>query len=104
MIFLNRDQNSIWIPKHESSYGPMTLILKHNLTSHEYKFDGLTDVGSDTGYWIFYNINFSTLPSGEYTYNLNNIEVGLIQIIEPMSKPISYKSEKTIIQYHGTRK
>lgn len=99
MIFLKQSQNAIWIPKHGSCDTELTLTLKHNLTGTEYVYDNLKDIGDNSGYWIFYNMDFTDLQSGEYTYKLNDIETGLLQVMYQLSEPISYRAQKTIIQY-----
>jgi uncharacterized protein YhaN len=99
MIFITKEKNSIWIPRHTNHIGPMKLTLKHNLTGTEYVFDSLTNVGDSTQYWIFYGLDFGGLQSGEYNYNLSDIETGLLQVGYDVTEPISYNTEKTIVQY-----
>lgn len=99
MIFLDKEQKSIMIPKHINSSGPMTLTLKHNLTNAEFVFNNLTNDDSTLLFWTFNDLDFSALPTGEYDYNLNGLETGLLQVTQQVTQPISYNTEKTIIQY-----
>ena len=117
MIFLKKDQTSIWIPKHFKSDNPVTLTLTHNMTHEAHEYTDLVDVGHHTNYWIFYNMDFSDLPSGEYTYRLtesagadayklsfgNGGEVGLLQVMKEVIDPISvsYKKEQNTVIYNG---
>lgn len=117
MIFLKKDQTSIWIPKHFKSDNPITLTLTHNLTHKLHEYTDLVDAGHHTNYWIFYNMDFSDLQSGEYTYRLtesagadayklsfgNGGEVGLLQVMKDVTDPISvsYKKEQNTVIYNG---
>ena len=101
MIFISKTDNSIWIPKHRNHSGPLTLTMKHNLTGTLYVFDNLVNVTDSGNYWSFTNLNFSNLQSGEYNYNLNDIETGLLQVEHENKDDINYNTEKTIIQYGG---
>lgn len=99
MIFINKEQRSIMIPKHVSYNGPMKLTLKHNLTNAEYELNNLTTSDTSLTFWTFNDLDFSALPTGEYNYDLNGLETGLLQITQQTVDPISYNTEKTIIQY-----
>ena len=105
MIFIKPEEGqAIWIPKHNNvDPNYMTLILKHKLSENEYTFPEITDVDRNSGYFIFINMDFSQLESGEYEYklldmNLKTKEKGLLQVMTRLSEPISYKTKnKTII-------
>ena len=99
MIFLDREQRSIMIPKHINCAGPMTLTLKHNLTNTEYVFDNLPNDDTSILFWNFNNMDFTGLPTGEYNYYLNDVEYGLLVVTSTVEDPISYDTEKTIVQY-----
>lgn len=104
MIFVSKANNSIWIPRHSNHIGPMKLTLKHNLTGTTYELNGLTNVSNNSQYWVFFGVDFKNLQSGEYNYNLSDIETGLLQVdvdSNNTSNSISYNTEKTIIQYGG---
>jgi hypothetical protein len=77
----------------------MKLTLKHNLTNAEYEFNNLTISDTSLTFWTFNDLDFSALPTGEYNYDLNGLETGLLQITQQTVDPISYNTEKTIIQY-----
>lgn len=104
MIFIKNDQTTIWIPKHYSDdYPSYNLILKHNLSGEETEFTGLKNDGINSGYWIFLNMEFNTLESGEYKYTLCGgdgriLETGLLQVMAKLADPISYKKvDKTTV-------
>lgn len=99
MIFIAKANNSIWVPRHTNHTGPMKLTLKHNLTGTEYVFNGLTNVSNNPQFWVFYGVDFKNLQSGEYNYNLSDIETGLLMVASKPDEPKSYNTEKTIIQY-----
>ena len=99
MIFIDKEQRTIMIPKHINCSGPMKLTLKHKLTNAEFEFNNLTNEDTTLLFWTFGNLDFSALPTGEYDYNLNGLETGLLQINQQVVDPISYNTEKTIIQY-----
>lgn len=99
MIFIAKANYSIWVSRHTNYTGPMKLTLKHNLTGTEYVFDGLTNVSNNPQYWVFYGVDFNNLQSGEYNYNLSDIETGLLMVPSKPDEPKSYNTEKTIIQY-----
>ena len=110
MIFIDKEQRTIMIPKHINCSGPMKLTLKHKLTNAEFEFNNLTSSLSANGttltnddstllFWTFNDLDFSALPTGEYDYNLNGLETGLLQVTQQVTQPISYNTEKTIIQY-----
>ena len=107
MIFIKPEDNqSIFIAKHNAAEGPFKLILTHNLTGAEYTFNDLKNEGYKSGYWIFINMDFRELSSGEHTYKVfdkdnNQLETGLLQVMYELSEPISYKTEKTTVQYGG---
>jgi hypothetical protein len=107
MIFIKKDHNSIWIPKHyKDMYPPFRLVLKHNLTDVEYTYNELEDVGMHTNYWIFYGMDFSQLDSGEHTYTLFNkynsiVEEGLLQVMTEHKTPISYNKKQNKVIYNG---
>ena len=106
MIFLKKDQTSLWIPKHFKSDNPITLTLTHNLTHKVHEYTDLEDAGHHTNYWIFYGLDFTDLQSGEYTYRLsvgNGGEVGLLQVMKEVTDPISvsYKKEQNTVIYNG---
>lgn len=106
MIFIKPEQSqAIWIPKHDEvdTYS-MTLILKHKLSENEYEFPDLIDSGLNSGYFIFINMDFSQLESGEYEYKLLDVnqktkERGLLQVMAQLEDPISYKKDKKTIIY-----
>lgn len=106
MIFIKPEEGqAIWIPKHnkvDPNY--MTLILKHKLSENEYTFPEINDVDRNSGYFIFINMDFSQLESGEYEYklldmNLKTKERGLLQVMTQLREPISYKKDKKTIIY-----
>ena len=121
MLYIDREQRSILIPKHLNCSGSMKLTLKHNLTGTVYEFDNLTNDDTSLLFWTFTNLDFSKLQTGEYNYYLNNIndtecrwdsvmatsrmlptsviEYGLLVVTSKVDEPISYNTEKTIIQY-----
>lgn len=106
MIFIKRSSTTIWIPQHTKAEGPFTLSLSHNMTGTECSFNDLKNEGYKSGYWIFTNLDLRELTSGEHTYKVfdrdnNEIEVGLLQVMYELSEPISYKTEKTTVQYGG---
>lgn len=112
MIFLKRDQTDIKIPKHqvrrvENPEPALTLYLTHKMTGTKYDFNQLTDIGHNTGYWIFNNMDFSTLQSGEYEYFLTSdildpLEVGLLQVIKTdVTDVTTYKKEQNTVIYNG---
>lgn len=107
MIFIKRSSTAIWIPQHKKAEGPYKLTLTHNLTGAEHTFNDLTNNGNRSGYWIFINMDFRELTSGEHTYKVfdtdnNQLETGLLQVMHELStSPISYKTEKTTVQYGG---
>ena len=106
MIFIKPEEGQvIWIPKHDKvdPYS-MTLILKHKLSENEYEFPDLVDVDRNSGYFIFLNMDFSQLESGEYEYKLLDMnqktkERGLLQVMTKLKDPISYKKDKKTIIY-----
>lgn len=99
MLYIDREQRSILIPKHLNCSGPIKLTLKHNLTGTVYEFDNLTNDDTSLLFWTFANLDFSKLQAGEYNYYLNDIEYGLLVVTSKVDEPISYNTEKTIIQY-----
>lgn len=99
MIFITRDQTSILIPKHINCADPLKLTLTHNLTNTEYVFENIPNNDTTLLFWTLTNLDFSALPTGEYKYDLNGIETGLLQICTDVTTPISYNTEKTIVQY-----
>lgn len=101
MIFINREQDTVLIPKHINSAEPIRLTLKHNLTGTEYVFEDLPNDDTSLIFWTFQGMNFSNLQTGEYTYSINDIETGLLMVTSKIAEPISYDSEKTIVQYGG---
>ena len=107
MIFIKPEDNqSIFIAKHNAAEGPFKLILTHNLTGAEHTFNDLKNEGYKSGYWIFINMDFRELSSGEHTYKVfdkdnNQLETGLLQVMYELSEPISYNTEKTTVQYGG---
>lgn len=98
MIFIDKEQKLIMIPKHVNIAGELNLTLRHNLTNTEYVFNDLPNNDTSSLFWTF-TIDFSNLPTGEYNYYLNGVETGLLQISQSTTSPISYTTEKTIIQY-----
>lgn len=108
MLFIKRQQNSIWIPKHNSYKGPFVLELTHNITGKKTEFENLKNEGSNSGYYIFLGLDFRTLESGEHTYRLINengyqMELGLLQVMHELTEPISvsYKKKTNKITYNG---
>lgn len=106
MIFIKRSSTAVWIPQHTKAEGPYTLSLTHNLTNAEHTFNDLKNEGYKSGYWIFMNLDLRELTSGEHTYKVfdkdnNQLETGLLQVMYELSEPISYKTEKTTVQYGG---
>lgn len=102
MIFISKSNNSIWIPRHTNHIGPMKLTLRHNLTGVVHELNGLTNVSNNPQYWVFYGLDFKNLQSGEYNYNLSDIESGLLQVgYDTVNNPVNYNTEKTVIQYGG---
>lgn len=105
MIFIKPEDNqSIWISKHNLAKEPYILKLTHNLTQKETEFVNLTDAGQNSGYHIFYGLDFRSLESGEYTYSLLDDsgyqkETGLIQVMSILKDPITYKKQSEKIIY-----
>lgn len=106
MIFIKPDEGQIiWVPKHnKADTYSMTLILKHKLSDNEYIFDDLVDVYERNGYYVFLNMNFSKLESGEYEYRLLDMngkskEKGLLEVMTRLTEPISYNTENKTIVY-----
>ena len=104
MLFVKRTTTSIWVPKHVDGIGPYKVVLTHNLTNAEHTFNDLVDEGYKSGYWIFMRLDLRELSSGEHTYKVfdadnNQLETGLLQVMHELSEPISYKTEKTVVQY-----
>lgn len=107
MIFIKKDQQSIWIPRHykpEPEDTQLELVLTHKISQNEYRFPDLMDAGANTNYWIFYNMDFSTLQSGEYKYRVRTkygFEIGILQVMEEIKDPISYNKEQNKVIYNG---
>ena len=108
MIFLKKSQTTIWIPQHNKADGPFKLIIKHNLTNEEHEFNDINNEGYKSGFWIFMNLDFRYLESGENEYKLydkdgNLIENGLLQVMQQLSEPISvsYEKKQNTIVYNG---
>lgn len=108
MIFLKKSQTNIWIPQHTKADGPYRLTISHNLTNTEHEFGSLQNEGYKSGYWIFMNLDFRYLESGENEYKLydkdgNLIENGLLQVMQQLSEPISvsYEKKQNTIVYNG---
>lgn len=108
MIFLKKSQTNIWIPQHTKADGPFRLTISHNLTNTEHEFDNLQNEGYKSGYWIFMNLDFGYLESGENEYKLydkdnNLIENGLLNVMHQLSEPISvsYEKKQNTIVYNG---
>ena len=106
MIFIKPEDNqSLFISKHNLAYGPYTLILTHNLSNEEYKFENLVDHGYRSGYLVFVGMDFRYLQSGEYTYNVIDQhsgyqkETGLLQVMTQLKENISYKKDNQTIIY-----
>lgn len=100
MIFIEKETESIWIPRHSNHEGvDMKLTLIHNLTGTEYEFGSLTNIGATTNYWVFTNLDFTHLQSGEYNYNLSDLETGLLCVNSGTTESIDYNNKKTTIQY-----
>lgn len=100
MIFIEKETASIWIPRHSNHEGvDMKLTLVHNLTGTEYEFNSLTNIGVTTNYWVFTNLDFTNLQSGEYNYNLSDLETGLLCVNSDTTESIDYNIKKTTIQY-----
>ena len=99
MLYIDKNQKIILIPKHANCSSPFNLTLKHNLTGTVYEFNNLTNSGEMNRNWIFTNCNFSNLQTGEYNYYLNDTECGLLAVVPMNDEPKIYDTEKTIIQY-----
>lgn len=107
MLFIKKSQNVIWIPKHNSYNGPFKLTLKNTMTNKETEFTELENQGINSGYYIFYGLDFTGLESGEHEYRVFNeqdneiVEQGLLQVMYELSEPISvsYKKEQNKIIY-----
>lgn len=105
MIFIKPEDNqSIFISKHNKAEAPFTLILIHNLSNEEYKFENLTDHGYRSSYLIFSGLDFRYLQSGEYKYSvIDNSgyqkEAGLLQVMAKLEENISYKKDNQTIIY-----
>lgn len=104
MLFVKKSSTAVWIPRHFDADGPYKLQLSHNLTGAEHTFNDLKNEGYKSGYWIFMGLDLRELESGEHTYRVfdsenNQIETGLLQVMYQLSEPISYKTEKTVVQY-----
>lgn len=104
MIFVKRSTTAIWFPKHTDGVGPYKVVLRHNMTGTEHTFNDLVNEGYKSGYWIFSRLDLRELTSGEHTYKVfdsdnNQLETGLLQVMYELSEPISYNTEKTIVQY-----
>lgn len=99
MIFIDREQTTLMIPKHVIIDEPLKLTLRHNLTDTIYEFNNLTNTDTSTLYWIFVGLDFTSLQTGEYNYDLNGLETGLLSVNTTETTPISYTTEKTIVQY-----
>ena len=108
MIFIKKSQNTIWIPKHNKITGPFKLILTNCLSHNNIEFDELIDNDVNSGYYIFWGLDFTGLASGENEYALydsdgNLCENGLLQVMVELSEPISisYKKDSNKIVYNG---
>ena len=108
MIFINKEQKTIHIPRHnktESEELTLTLKLKHNLTGTQIEFIDLKDYGFKTAYFAFYGLDFTNMQSGEYNYYLCNdiaqLECGLLNVDNENKEVISYKKESNKLIYNG---
>lgn len=111
MIFIEKTQKSIQIPKHtvpkwDNPQPSLTLYFTHKLTEERHDFNQVVDVGQSSSYWVFNNLDFTTLQSGEYEYFLTSdilepLELGLLQVLGDTKDTISYKKESNTIQYNG---
>lgn len=105
MIFIKPENNqSIFISKHNLADGPFKLVLTNNLSNEVFEFPDLIDQGYKSGYWIFTNMDFRYLTSGEYTYSLiaangYQKETGLLQVMTVLNEPITYKKDNNTIIY-----
>ena len=109
MLFIKPENNqSIWIPKHNKVFtDKLKLVLEHTLTHKTTEFNDLTDHDVNSGYFLFYGLDFRNLDSGEYEYKLFDgdgwqKENGMLQVMTKLSEPISYKhNNQTIIYKHN---
>ena len=108
MLFVKRSNTALWIPRHKNGDGPYKLTITHNMTGSETVLDDLQNEGYKSGYWIFIGLDLRSLEGGECTYRVydkdnNELETGLLQVMQELSEPISisYKKETNKIVYNG---
>ena len=103
-VDIKSSANTINFPKNQSLTGDLVLTLHSELTQRTFTFN-VTDEGNSKRFYKF-TLDLSEVSNGEYDYNINNIETGLIRIgaIE-LSTPevVSYSEEVNIIQYGDDR-
>lgn len=109
MIFVKKDEKTLWIPRHvpiDQSKSPYRLELKHNLTSRLYKYPELVNNVTTDNCWVFLYLDLSQLGYGDYEYTLYNsdneeLERGLLNVECVEKEPISYKNNQNTIVYNG---
>lgn len=103
-VDIKTSANTINFPKNQSLTGDLVLTLHSELTQRTFTFN-VTDEGNSKRFYKF-TLDLSNVDNGEYDYNINNIETGLIRIgaIE-LSTPevVSFSDEVEIIQYGDDR-
>lgn len=93
-------ENEVYFPKmRHFGITECCLTLKSEATLQEYEFFPEDD-GCLNDYYIFH-INFSEIPDGEYRYNINVIDNGLIRIGEIKAEKTQYNSKQGYKQYEG---
>ena len=100
MIIVNKNSTEISIPiHHPRAHVKIDLVLVHNLTGERFKFYDSVNYSKDPNYVTITNMRFTYMPSCEYTYNLNDVETGLLRLLSDENEIINYNTEKRIIQY-----
>ena len=90
------------IPKNQVPEGDLVLTLHSELTNQTYTFN-VTDEGTFKRFYKF-TLDLAHIPDGEYTYNINGSEEGLLRlgdISETVPETIMYNASLEVIQYTG---
>lgn len=103
-IDVKSSANTINIPKNQVIDGDLVLTLHSELTQQTYTFN-VVDEGRSKRFYKF-TLDLENIPNGEYDYNINEVETGLIRIgAVALSTPevVTYTEEVNIIQYGDDR-